>query len=96
MLILKLYKINYTVDEIAKEAKRHRTTINRAIKKLGIVAVDRKCIGAARILYYSKQQKEIILQNLAYKPNDSKTPLVVYVSQTFHIYESKINYDPTI
>lgn len=87
--------MNYSVEEIAKEGQRHRSTINKTIKRIGVIAVDKKCIGRARIFYYSEEQKEIILQNLAYKPNNSKTPLIVYITETFHIYESKMNYEQT-
>ena len=58
----------YSVEFIAaNKANKHRTTINKIIKKLGIKEIRRQSIGAARIPYYSKEQMELILDSRSYE-----------------------------
>jgi len=89
--------MNYSVNQIAEEIKRHRSTVDKAIIKLGIVPVERIVSGVKNFFVYSEEQKEIIVQEIMYKPKrGNKKDSVVYVTENYQVYESKMNYDPTI
>ena len=82
----------YSVEFIANKANRHRTTINKIIKKLGIKEIRKQSIGFARIPYYSKEQMDLILNNKVYESH-KKVDKIIYITEVYHIYESKMNYE---
>jgi hypothetical protein len=86
----------YTVEFIANKAQKHRSSINKIINKLGIKEVHKQNIGKARIPYYSKEQMDLILNSNGYKRKIHTTIIEKTIIETYHIYESKINYDDTI
>lgn len=84
--------MNYTTKEIAIECEKHITTINKTIVKLGIIPVDKKCVGKSRLFFYSEEQKEIIKEFLKYKPKQRNSQNLIYINCNYYIYESKMNY----
>lgn len=86
----------FTVAFIANKANKHKSTINKIINKLGIKEVHKENIGKARIPYYSKEQMELILDSTGYKRKMHTTIIEKTIIETYHIYESKMNYDDTI
>ena len=82
----------YSVEFIANKANKHRTTINKIIKKLGIKEIRRQSIGAARIPYYSKEQMELILESRSYERKMHTNIVQNTIIEVYHIYESKMNY----
>lgn len=86
----------YSVEFIANKANKHRSTINKIIKKLGIKEIRRQSIGNARILYYSNEQMDLILDSRTYERKMHTNFIENKIIEVYHIYESKMNYDKTI
>ena len=82
----------YSVEFIANKANKHRTTINKRIKKIGIKEIRKESIGPARILYYSKEQMDIILNTPSYERKMHTNTIENKLVEVWHIYESKMNY----
>lgn len=82
----------YSVEFIANKANKHRTTINKIIKKLGIKEVRKQNIGMARIPYYSKEQMDLILDSKTYERKMHINTIENKIIEVYHIYESKMNY----
>ena len=82
----------YSVEFIAKKANKHRSTINKIIKKLGIKEVRKQSIGLARIPYYSKEQMDLILDSRTYERKMHISTIENKIIEVYHIYESIMNY----
>ena len=82
----------YTRQEIAKHYNICVNVLKYREKILGIKPIFRKHKSKAKL--YTYNQIELIINFKPYeKSKEPKIPKVIYHTQTFHIYQSKMNYN---
>ena len=84
-----------TQADFAKELNRDRGVIKRAALFLGFKLKKMKFGGCVEKIWYSKSEykqiKEFIIDR-EIKPKLSNFPKVIYVTETYFIMPSKLNY----
>jgi DNA-binding Lrp family transcriptional regulator len=74
----------YTLIDIANELNITPYAVGKRIRKMGIECIFKKCSTR----YFNQSQFDIITKK-SYKRKELFYP--VYITSTYHIYESKIN-----
>jgi hypothetical protein len=84
---------HYTARQIAEKANKSTSNIRSTIRKLGIIPIGEIMVTYVKAPVYSKEQMDLILN---YRKEKEVNVIQQQVIRTYYIYESKMNYDPTI
>ena len=86
--------VNYlNLQEIASMVGKSYNFVRKTLKKNNIEPIKKELFKYNYVFYYKIEDVKRVFKIIEVEVIKEKP---IYITQTFHIYESKMNYDPTI
>jgi hypothetical protein len=82
-------KQKYNLTEITKHLEVPFYLVRTAVKHLELNYIS---INSG-VKYYSREQRDVIIRYIKNEFLTVYKPVYVHIKETYHIYESKLNYD---